>query len=1134
MLFIANLIAFIIQLPAATAQAQVCQPGAVANTVAISAHWNTPTANLSREFMTTAKELDGLSKIVAQLKDDSLLTMPIQSLDSFENRLAKAQGDFSTLKKHVLLTVISIDASHRLASTKLIEGYLKLGYTLLSLELLSHPFGATIESVRNSYGLVLTHKQLEEIYPQNLGMSDGVEAHLMKKQNSNTATYQLAWSGENIYRLLVRAAALSKTTRDSKQAYLSTVRCELGRLMIGKLIANESLLGQEHQALPVDLEQKLCLNAPVREFFELALTDSQYSKEQILRKSLSSHWPKTPDSPELIAFFTAFGSKIGRLDLLLDPDSTSNIVRQMIAESDSTSKVTIDTKALSQQLNQYITNQYANTPDLLPLKSLWGDAQLQKTILDVFNDCQFAVQDAFGQPLDAQTIGQMLNKSDALTFVFSLMRGMATSRVEMMAMDETQLKLFLRDFIKNQRRNATIETMLYFFNSYTHLPGYDVNDLMAAVRKEALPLIDQKIDQIWAAGSLDKFVNVLAADILKNRNGAQSMKTALAEYSGQLATAAKNVEDILDPEITAAEKLPYDVAALKRALSPKIATLTGNTKTLVNVLSAEKSFDKSKQIWGELKSLLQDQATAANVNCRPINFFDRLHISEARQAVQRDCSAVNLFAGALGLDEKAPPTQFLNVYYYLRQNVSSSELETITDLYRNELVAPTLNDFRPLMYHVDPKNPKSETFSHYYAHLFGAHLGTLPKIREVLERGTKISREVLTKVVNAKKESDLDWLITKTNVINEVLGQGQLADYLSNLNGFSATPNDPTSGQLFAVESTRAIAERSLNDREGFVFPSLIEYHRHLQTVATQDDFLQQDIRDEFMAAHGTLGTVIMGTMLFKWAYGFTPGWMGRKWVASALERPFDLAGNAISAWGDYVMMLIVGHAYGTYQAKQNFQTELGHVNDLLHADSLRVGTTDNPLPLVEWDVYSRVYHLYDSKNTAANSSLVQDAFWGLFPFSYGTVGRMLGKVTANLRAKSNLQIENMSTSERLAFEETLRRRGTRQLAKLQFYLAALRHPHSLDVAELYMNLQTIRRSPLSKTKTGQAVEIQHAEDAYRKIISELGSQIQNFHDHPNLMESYAKSLFGEGGDTRQLDEIYREWVRIFVNGEEP
>jgi hypothetical protein len=49
-----------------------------------------------------------------------------------------------------------------------------------------------------------------------------------------------------------------------------------------------------------------------------------------------------------------------------------------------------------------------------------------------------------------------------------------------------------------------------------------------------------------------------------------------------------------------------------------------------------------------------------------------------------------------------------------------------------------------------------------------------------------------------------------------------------------------------------------------------------------------------------------------------------------------------------------------------------------------------------------------------------------------------------------------------------------------------------------------------------------------------LGPTVHDLKDHRYLLDAYAKAIFGESGQARQLEEIYGEWIRIEINGETP
>jgi hypothetical protein len=1155
MLFLASLFLFFLQMPSAYAEAPYCVARPADKNTVVNPQLLTAPLDLNRLYKSTSEELNKLNKTVIQLKDQSVLPTPLVAKQTLTQQLAQAHIDFANAKKDVVETVISIDSSHRLAAERMIEGYFKLGSLILSLDLLNNPYGSTIESIRNTYALVFTNSQLEEVFPQNLAMIDGIVQRPLPATAASEMSYQVIWSDHNLYSFFVRAAALSATTRNSGKAYLETVRCQLGNLMMNKLVVNETIIGQENQPLPIDANQNLCLNNPAHEFYEMALHDSQSDKEQILRESVSEHWPTEPKDDALTSLLNASSGLFSPLQLLLEP---KRVVQILINTGNTQANLDAMIDVISQRLAQYTALQYQNVLNLDPLESLWGDKRLQKIFFDSLNSCHYAITDTFSQTLDNDKIIAMLNNADQLNFIFQLLGGLLTDRADLMTMNETQLKIFFRDFIKNERRTATLLSMQYFYE-HDHDSGIDTADLMAAVRKVALPIINEDIDKLWDQNHLEDYAGLLAKTVLAKREGAKSSSTELIQFATSMIEGAKKVQSYLDEKITSPAQLDYDDSALIRTFTPKINTLSAGTRQFVDILTSEKSFAGRKKIWAEFEKNLQAQAKAAGVSCRAINFGDRLAydakdlvasvtpktLRPDQETTQRDCDTVMVFAGAIGLNDAAPPTKFSSVYVYLEQTLKKSDLEVFVKNYREELAAPVLDALRPLSFRVSapPQGPLSKIYNavtsiysenaepETYAQVLSRVNKleeALPLVREALRRTSKNSQMILAKVVNAKEEKDLGWLVTETNIINAFLGEFNLQDYFKQMNGFRMVPGAPD--MEFDAEPISEMVESSY-----FIFPNLLDYHQRLQKLWTRDEFNSQDIADSIVSLHGRFGTGVAALLLFKGGYSFMPSWryLGRAPIISFLEQRFDVAGPGLSAWGDYMLALLIGHAHKTFNSKLDFRTELGHIDDLLHVDALGVGSTDNPLPLVEWADYSKLFHLYTSHIAEANSSIKQDAFWSLFPVTQGLFMRAAGRVGSTARMRSNVKVESMTYSQRMAFEEGLRRTGARQIARMRYYLSDLRNPTSLDLSELRLNLDTIRNHPISKTEAGRIREVQLAETAYRKVIKEIGNEVHNLKDHPTLMDAYSKALFGEAGNAQQLEDIYTEWVRLFQHGED-
>jgi hypothetical protein len=265
----------------------------------------------------------------------------------------------------------------------------------------------------------------------------------------------------------------------------------------------------------------------------------------------------------------------------------------------------------------------------------------------------------------------------------------------------------------------------------------------------------------------------------------------------------------------------------------------------------------------------------------------------------------------------------------------------------------------------------------------------------------------------------------------------------------------------------------------------------------------------------------VAGGWAAKHALGVLPRWMGGPALSGWIDKLGANTINLISGHGWFLMSLLATHIPTLEYKKWEYRTELGNVNELTAAETLKPEGAENPIPLIEWEDYRSQYNLFKARIRGAWKAQAMDAMWLAFA---GTQNLMIRKGTTHIARgseKLNVRLEKMSGPTRVAYEQWLRFRYHHTLNRLSSDLRVLKNPGALDASTLlanYNRLHAQARTFAQKSKLDRA---------YERVITKLGSGLENVLSNPQLKELHAKALFGPHGSAQQIDDMYREYMRI-------
>lgn len=1069
---------------------------------------------IQNDYLKLVEELKSLGQKLAKTKEEILiLTAKKSNPKAFSVKEAKVH--LTALNAKILNLVEKIPNTHRKASQELIEGYFQVTDRLLLIEILDQPQNAKLSKLQSDYSLNLPGTIFDKIYPLGLNLSEGIEATFNSNKN-NSSTYTLSFSGENIFRALVRGAAQSPKNIKNGSAYFETVRCGLNRILIGKTKINQALLGKEQDKLNISNDTRVCLNTPVQDFENLSKSDVEIRKEKSLRALLSAELPQlfVNLSEESISIFTEtrLGEFIAQFRLF--PDWLSELNNN---KGDADPEVTPAMLAqVSAEIDTQIENEYQRLPLLKSLRGVWAESSMVTIFNNLIESCNYNLSDSLGKSLDKKILIEKLVRAEDFYFFNNLANDLESLNVRLTKMQENEISILLKEFIISRKIIAINQALIPVLNYFSTSTSPDLDTLLAALQADLKPAAEQIIDSRLKKSELNKYVNTLSQIAKQKNTNASSHNLLLESFTLEMMTAAKKIKTYLD-EKTKISELPLDKSALIRSFQPSLSQISRENSGRVYILAAEKDFNIQKNIWLSMKAKLNSDIQKFGVDCKPIDFTSRAQIwgkglfedartSRARESSQRDCDLLNIFAGALGLERQTPFSKFSDIHANLAAKMTEDELASFVSIYRNELTSDLFGEFRLLdmkientsknnikLYEIlaDAKNPKD----------------VLDLVRTGIRNSLKPLSSHLEKVSSSKTEADLDFFIKRTRIINALLGEGDLSALTSSLNGYNA----------LSYQISDIMAEK------GFVFPQLIKYHSTLQEKMVADEGLRDEVYEEFLTSNIYISMGVLGGWAAKHAFGVMPAWLGLPRLSSVIHSAGQKLSHTIDGHGWFLMGIIAGHIGSLEIKKSEFRTELRHINELTQSETLKPEGAENPLPLIEWSDYKQQFTYYESGIKTANLNQLMDLGWLAFPFIMNkAIQQGLKKMSSGL-IRQNAKFEVSSVKDRKFYESRTEFILNHRKTLLRSAFSELKNPKSLDVIELQIARDNALRQTTSAAKRARI------NDSYEKIIKEFGSRIESVIEHPTLLESYSKAMFGEYGTPAQAYRFYQEFRNIML-----
>ncbi|MCB0350707.1 MAG: hypothetical protein KDD38_05950, partial [Bdellovibrionales bacterium] len=705
---------------------------------------------------------------------------------------------------------------------------------------------------------------------------------------------------------------------------------------------------------------------------------------------------------------------------------------------------------------------------------------------------------------------QKLTAAEDFYFFTNLSYDLELLSVRLTKMSASEIESTLKDFIISRKFTSINQALIPVINYFTTSQNPDLDQLLAAIQKDLKPIAYKIINNRINKSNLNSYIQTLTSKALQKSASANSLQLLLETFTAEMIEAAKKIKSYLD-ESTPATSLPLDQKALVRALKSSISAISTPVQSRIYILVNEPDFAIQKQIWSGIESSLNANIKRFGVKCEPIGFtaqisnwsrglFQNEKTKLEREAAQRDCDLANVVGSALGLKRENQFGEFADVHATLAQKMSADDLNVFVKNYREELTFDLFTEFQMLNADINKKQKLYDVLAESIS-----VESSLPLVKENIEKSIAPLNATLKTVSASRSVKDLDFIIKRTKIINALLGENDLSTLSTSLNGYNALGSNIS----------------DIMESRGFVFPNLIEYHKKIQTEMINNEEINDQVYEEFLTANIYISMGVIGGWAAQHFLGVLPRWMGGPSIAGLIHNVGSKTINLIDGHGWFLMGLIGGHI-GTLELKKNdFKTGLKHINDLTQSETLKPEGAENPLPLIEWSDYQQQLRYYTEGIHAANMNQLMDLGWLTFPFMMNRAIQHGTKRMTDGLGRKNEKFQVQSFKQRGFYEIRTRMSLNHKMKLMRSSFKDIKNPRSLDLTELQIG----RDLALREART--AAEKIRINQSYDKIILEFGSRLERVIDHPAILESYSRAMFGNSGTISQAHRFYEEFRAI-------
>jgi hypothetical protein len=1060
---------------------------------------------------------------------DALLTTA-KAYTGLKALLANSEAPMTDLKTRAANILNQIPASYRRQGQEILTNYFNIVASRSQLEQFMEPTKWGIERLRAKYLIQLNVNAGNTL----LGVGDyylpGVDIEIATE--STSLVYKLALSGETVFNSLVRAAARTPLLHP-REAYVETVRCTLGRAIISKLTLNQNILGNEGRALPISNDENFCLGAKAEDLKTLAERDSNVSRELQLRAIFAKSLPEiaTKMSKGTRTFLRNSGLQ-SHIAMLAGFPANLSVIDQNLKEKGQSE---IDENAFSHafgEIDQLVNAEYLSHRPWESLRGIWRAPAIQAKLTSIFDNCGIKLIDEHRTAVTVDAYWTNLMRSDDAVFLINIYSDLNSLPGRWLDLDRAQLQATLRNYILKKKVDASMRAFAYLVDYLVDKDAADPDQMMTVVYDDVSTLLTSEYQKIWASNAdLQKWLDSTADQIFEAKSSAESFQLMRTSFIEDLIKAADGVDKIMDPNRQAAT-LPYDEKAVLTALTGPIQKLSRDNMRRYNLLKNEHDPAKRHALWEKISAMNEAEAKARGATCEPLGRGQRMvgfftgwiwaEKTSQQTVANQDCQAMKEIAEAIGADRTVKPDDLSHTYLSIQHNLDIAAADEFVNLYRSLLVSGIESEYRLLDFPLNasqkdngitldfplfPDYKKDET--KLWQKLVRVHDAQAlePDVVIALQASVKSLDGYLKTVVHAKNEQDLYFFITRTNVINTILGQN-LIEQMAILD------------DLNPVDSGAQVS-KVLESDKGFVFPTLLKYHLSLQEAWTRKEELHKDLWDEFV---NTTAMIPIQGLLWGWAaktaFGIWPRWTGLPAASSMINAVGNRLSPLIAAHADYTTALIAGLLGQSAFAWHDFNAELGNL-DLLHlSDGAGIVAPGSPFPLIEEDNFFRQKTLFEEGSSNALSELMQNGALLFVPLGIAHGARFYSGGVRSYRMWWENNWDRSGSILRGGYRSVLHFRVQNRLKQLSLDLAILGNP-KIELGQL----QSARDRAWKAARF--VVGRRTVDEAYEHIITAIGSDAESFANNPNLQQEYVYAMYDRSGTVPQLEAIYQEYLRI-------
>jgi len=1075
---------------------------------------------------TTNAQIVGTS--VDQMRED-LLTNP-NAFGRVAGVLQSTDRPAMELKESLVPILAQIPAAYRLSAQVLLEAYFQIAAMRLELELMQDPWMGTsqdpqtktakawsMSELRAKYTLTLPTTLEQTLFAHGTYSLPGVTLDANGKDGQTT--YTLSPSPESVFRAMVRVAARSPKVGGLHRSYVETVRCILGRAILGKYALNKVILDKGDLGQPLPAEQNFCLGARAADFIDFVRQDTNFTREMILRSVFLKNIPNFIDNlPEDTSKFMAkWGLYINLTYLAAFPEEISAInANRKTAGKEMVPSA--DYKAAFDHLQSTIEAEYQKASGLQALRSVWTRPNIQSQLALILQGCGVTLVNRDGNPLSVNDVVDSLKHSDDIFFLSNLYGDISAVPGRWTDLNHAQLTTALRDYIVAKKLEGSMHAIRDLVIYYGGPKAARVDELLQVTYDDLRAALSTEFNQMWNAHpETQKWLEDVVTKIESERGNAESYNQLLTAFTEELVKGAEKVAKVVDPKRDAST-LQYNEKAVLDVLSPTIGRLTGNNPSRFALLYNESDSTTRNKLWGQIRGMLESETKANGGTCNndaqvkgiwdwAVGGLFKSQSNIDRRATSQDCYLFTMLAGAIGADGTTTPNDMKHTLDVLKATLGDSKTNEFIEEYRKRLASLLTADNRLLDLPI--KENGDDRLWKKMVHVKETK-ALEPDVITGLKQSVGNLLGYLNTVTHATKKEDLEFFIKRTTVINTLLGEGEI-DINRALDRLK-----PNGERVSTVLSGGDV---------GFIFPNLVEYHRDLQRRTRTAEDVKNILWEEFVQTNVNLGFIIVGGWAGKVALGVFPRFTGRAaargFMASTLDRSGGRISSYINGQFDYTMLVFAGAAGRSILVeKRDADLESYRVSQLGLSEGVALMKKSTPFPLLSEDDYFHQAQYYEKASHEALVSAERNIALTTLPFF---LGHGFQWIEASVMSGRRFLATHGRFGQALN-QFTLRSSFNARRMYVTRDLRILGNPE-LDVG----SLQAARTSKWQAAKTDHQRFI--VDEAYNRIITAFGRDARAYAEYPEMQEAFAQALFGNRGSLQQLKDLNDEYLRVTNGG---